>query len=258
MANNEVIYSRLGTGVLDLGVGDWMKCDDIAGYSFVRHPDQDLKYYSHQLLRILGKHFCAKEAYQIWHEIERYRARIEAVYSPPSGAQGHLQFDKTAQEWYTIYGPRFEKLWYLTAPLDIHYARTTGREKTQGRWLRLLHPDLIAFSESGFSPILVLAALWDVRPGGLWTIAKMLFGSDKLALARLWTKLAALLMNFELDNAALDRALTEITAHAAYLSHKEGYPVGAAEVAMDYFRRLDLGGLGVEVITGELNKTESN
>ena len=57
---------------------------------------------------------------------------------------------------------------------------------------------------------------------------------------------------------ALDKALTEITAHAVYLNYKEGYPVGAAEVALDYFRRLDLGGLGVEVITGELDKTESN
>ncbi len=258
MANNDVIYSRLGTGVLDLAVGNGWKSDDVAGYSFVRHPDQDLKYYSHQLLKILDKHFSAKEAYQIWHAIENYRARIEALYGPPNGAEGHLPFAKVAQEWYSLYGPEFEKHWYLTASLDMQYARTTGREIVKGRWLRLLHPDLISFVESGFLPQNVLSSLKTIKSGSLIAVLKTLFGSNKLKLAQMWVKLAAHLMGFELDGPGLDRALNEITLHAARLSLKVGYPLGTAEVALDYFRRLELGGLGVEVITGELDKTEPN
>ncbi len=249
MTVNQEIFDRLGYGVEDLAVGDWFKCNDIASHSYVLHPDQDIKFYTRELLRILGRRFAAKLALQMWGEIKQYMEQVTTLYGPPGKAEGRPGFDQMAREWYAEHGQQYVKNWYLNVPLDIHYART-GQEKVRGRWVRLLHPELVVFCEAGFPPALIWEALNLVEKGGWPAAAKILLAAEPQPVARLWVKMAACLLNFPLDEIGLENALAEITYHSYRLGRLKGYPVGAAEVAVDYFRRLELGGLGPEAITG--------
>ncbi len=234
----------LGYLQLDLAVGKWLAWDDVARFTHVGHPEQDDKLHVRELLRIFGKRFATAEAELIWQQVEEYRDRLTQLYGPAIGAVGKLNFEQAAQEWYTAYGRQFEKAWYLQAPLDLHFARS-GHEYIRGRWLRLLHPDLQYFVEGGFSAGEVLDTLILRRPGGsIWQLWSM----NRPALARFWVKLAAYLMDFPLEIEAIEQALAEITEHAARLGRRKGYPVETAAAALDYFRRLQMAGLGSEVI----------
>ena len=243
--------ARLGYGVLDMAVGKWSVANDIAGYSYVRHPEYDEKYYARELLRVLGKRFSNQEAHAMWLQIEKYRDSLVTLYGPPGGAIGRPVFEQTACEWFSSYGRRFEKAWALQVPLDRHYAES-GRERVHGLWLRLLHPELRYFIEAGFSSWEVLLALGNQQWGGWYKVAKRLWGTDRRELTRFWIQLAAYLMEFTLDNAQFEAALVEITEHASRLNRFMGYPVEAAAVALDYFRRLQLAGLGSDVVGIEI------
>src|SRR5215210_7949378 len=110
------VYERLGIARLDTQVGEWQAWNDLANYSFVRHPEQDEKYYSRELLKILGKRFSNSEAWVIWQEVERYRHEFVTQFGPPQGAVGGPTFEQSAREWYSQYGRDFEKNWFLNIP----------------------------------------------------------------------------------------------------------------------------------------------
>ncbi|NWJ48248.1 MAG: hypothetical protein HXX08_20525 [Chloroflexi bacterium] len=257
MSINDSLYKSLGYGVLDINLGKWDRSNDVAGYSYVNHANQDNKYLTREFLRILGKRFSPTEAFAIKNEVEQYRAELECLYSPSVGAIGHISFEKAAQDWYNLHGVEFEKQWYLNMPLEIHFART-GREHVKGRWLRILNPDFLAFCEAGFSPSNIYYGLKAVGQSNLLNIILTWVNADKAKLAQLWVKLAAYLMGFCIDNNKMAKAMTEITLHATRLSFKLGYPVGTAEVALDYFQRLELSGLGIEAITGVTSAIDIN
>lgn len=244
---NKALTTRLGYGVLDLEVGNWSASNDVAGYSYVRHPEFDDKFCARELLNLLGKRFATYEAQVMWQQIEQYRDLQATLYGPPGEAVGRPSLKQAAQEWYSIFGLRFEKAWYLQVPLEVHYARA-GRERVRGRWLRVLHPELRYFVEAGFSSGEILSAFSHNCGGGWRKILRRLWEADRRELTRFWLELAAYLMDFPVEIARLDVALAEVTAHAIRLSQKAGYPVEAAAATLDYLRRLQLGGLGPEVI----------
>ncbi len=236
------LYERMGILRLDLASGEWQAWNDLANYSFVRYPEQDEKYYSRELLRILGKRFSNVEAGVIWQEIEHYRREFVALYGPPQGAVGGPSFEQAAGEWYSKYGRGFEKEWFLRIPLDLHYARA-GLERVRGRWLRLLHPDLLPFIEAGFSPWEVLSALHDPAWGGWFGLLRRWRQADEGELARMWAVLSARLLGFNLDQSGLEQALVEITLYSNRLSRAQAQAVRQVQATLEYFRRLELAGL---------------
>ncbi len=118
--SDSAFFERLGLTRLDLEVGGWQAWNDLANYSYVRHPEQDEKHYSRELLRMLGKRFSNAEAAVIWQEVERYRREFVARFGPPQGAVGGPSFEESAREWYTLFGRGFEKDWFLRIPLDLY------------------------------------------------------------------------------------------------------------------------------------------
>jgi hypothetical protein len=59
-------------------------------------------------------------------------------------------------------------------------------------------------------------------------------------------------MEFSLNTSQFEAVMVEITEHASRLNRFVGYPVEAAAVALDYFRRLQLAGLNSEVVGLEI------
>jgi len=247
-SSDKAEIARLGYGVLDLSVGQWALSDDVAGHTNVRHPENDEKYYARELLRVLGKRFSNQEACAMWLQIEKYRESLVTLYGPPGTAVGRPAFEQTVREWYASYGNQFEKAWYLQIPLDIHYAQT-GRERVWGRWLRIIHPELRYYIEAGFSSWEVLVALGNRQWGGWYKVARRLWGHDRMELTKFWIQLGAYLMNFPLDELQFKAVQTEIIEHANRLNRMMGYPVEGAAVVLDYYRRLQLAGLGPEVVS---------
>ncbi|HEX2916722.1 MAG TPA: hypothetical protein VH186_38530 [Chloroflexia bacterium] len=241
---------RLGYGELDLMVGNWLTCNDVAGHTFLSHPEQDNKRCVRELLAILGKRFPGTLAQLMLDQIEQYRDDIAALYGPGEGAVGRIELEQAVRSWYDLYGSRVEKNWYLQAPLELHFSGN-GRERVYRRWLTFLHPDLIYYMQSGFDTGDIFLALRRMRSGGLIEALRVMRKGASREQALFWVELAAWLLGFDLQPDRLEAALAEVTTHAARLSRKQGYPAGPAQAALDYFRRLEKGGLGPEVITGE-------
>jgi hypothetical protein len=237
----------LGYGQLDLQYGDWFSCNDVASFSFVRHPEQDAKYFVRELMRALGKRFPGTEAQLMWDQIEQYRNHITALFGPPEGAQGKLDFEQAALDWYAEYGLKFEKEWYLAAPFELQYSRV-GHERIKGHWLGLLHHDLVYFVEAGFSGWEVIFVLRKLRNRGLFRTLRLLLTASEETKARFWVEVSACLTGFRVTERHVTMALGEIAIHAGRLGFQRGYPVNPVLATLDYFRRLEFGGLGAEAI----------
>ena len=239
----------LGYGVLDMQVGDWLTSNDVAGFTNVRYPHQDNKFHVRELLAILGKRFANAEAEDIWQEIEDYRQAIAVTFGPPTASRQLLDFAQAARSWYAAYGPQFEKNWYLQATcFDVTFARSQGRENIKGRWIRWLHRDLALFVQAGFSPWMLLAAIHSSQFGGWLKTLDLWRFNDPEQVRLFWVRLTAYLMGFALSVAQVKGAVAEIATHATRLQAQHKRPVGTPEAALNYFRRLELGGLGPEVI----------
>ena len=242
METDDETRKLLGYGQLDLQFGDWLSCNDVASFSFVRHPEQDAKYFVRELMRALGKRFPGIEAQLMWEQIEQYRNRITAIFGPPVGAQGKLDFDQAALEWYAEYGLKFEKEWSLTAPYDLQYSRG-GHERVKGHWLGLFHHDLVYFIEAGFSAGEVLFVLRELRKRGLLRTWRLLLTASEEIKARFWVEVSACLTGFVVTEEQVTMALHEIAIHTGRLGLQRGYPVNPVMATLDYFRRLEFGGL---------------
>jgi hypothetical protein len=240
-------HRLLGYGQMDLQVGDWLTCNDVATFTSVRYPEQDGKYYVRELLRILGKRFSGIEAGLIWNQVEQYRDNLANLFGPPEGASGRLEFGLAATEWYAQYGLKFEKEWHLAAPFELQFARV-GHERFGRHWLGLLHHDLVYFSEAGFSSLEILAALRKLRGRGLLGALVYLRTTNEVGKVRFWVEISAWLTGFALTEEQVTAALAEITIHAGRLGIQQGYPVNPVKATLDYFQRLEFGGLGPEVI----------
>ena len=247
MENEDETRKLLGYGQLDMQVGDWLSCNDVASFSFVRHPEQDAKYYVRELLRTLGKRFPGTEAQVIWGQIEKYRDNIMALFGPPEGATGRLEFEQAAAEWYAQYGLKFEKEWYLAMPFDLQYSRG-GHERIRGHWLGLLHHDLVYFINAGFSAGDILYVLRKLRNRGLAKSLWLLLTASEETKARFWVEVSACLTNFRVTERQVSLALTEIAMHTGRLGVQRGYPINPVLATLDYFRRLEFGGLSAEAI----------
>jgi hypothetical protein len=240
-------HKLLGYGQMDLQVGEWLTCNDVSAFTYVRHPEQDAKYCVRELLRILGKRFPGAEAGLIWQQVEQYRDHLAHLYGPPEGATGRLEFDLAVTEWYAQYGLKFEKEWHLAAPYILHYARV-GHERAGGHWLGLLHHNLVYFGEAGFSAWDALCGLHTVRKFGLLKALVFLRSAGELEKARYWVEFCAWLTGFIVTEDQVSAALPEITAHAGRLGVQFGYPVHPVKVTIDYFQRLEFAGLGPQAI----------
>ncbi len=239
----------LGYGVLDMQVGDWLTSNDVAGFTNVRCPYQDNKFHVRELLAILGKRFANAEAEAIWQEIENYRQAIAATFGPPTAPRELLDFAQAAHSWYAAYGPQFEKNWYLQATsFDLTFARSQGRENIKGRWIHWIHPDFAFFVQAGFSPWTLLAAIHTSQFGGWLKTLDLLRFNNRERVRLFWVRLTAYLMGFDLNVAQVRGAVAEVAAHTVRLQEQYKRPVGTPEAALNYFRRLELGGLGPEVI----------
>ncbi len=247
MEQDSSIYSRLGYGVLDFSVGDWLLSDDVFGRSSLVYGQQDDKACVRELLRVLGKRFPTAEAGLIWHEIEDYRTRLARTFGPPGKEIGLPAFEWAAHEWYRAYGVSFQKRWHLRASIELHYARNAD-ERCRGRWIRWVHPHLLHFVEAGFSPGEVLTALRLYARARKRGMLNLLRHSDEAELTHLWIAVTAWLMEFDLDESRLAQARLEIAEHTAWLTQQGGRAVEAVEAALDYFRRLQQAGLGAEAI----------
>lgn len=239
--------ARLGYGLLDMQVGDWVASNDVVTFAYVRHPELDNKYQARRLLEILGKRFATTEAQQIWAEIEQYREDIARQFGPPGEIVGLIEFEQAAKGWYDTYGLLFEKRWYLQAPFDLNYART-GREIIGGRWLSRFHPDFKHFTEAGFSPWLILKTLRLSQFDGWLGTWRLLRQSDGEKLNYFWLRLSAYFLHFSLTVEQVQIAMQEVKNHARRLESGRTAPVSLAEAALDYFRRLEFARLGSEVI----------
>ena len=247
MGLSTVYDTRFGYSTLDQAIGDWNASDDVAAFTNVRHPERDEKTQVRELLRLLGKRFATPLARLIWQEIENYREEMVQRFGPKTGAVGRIPFEEAAVQWYHESGPQFEKRWYLTvSTAELNYART-GREHIQGRWIRMLQPNLAYFVDAGFSPMQIMQMLYRIRHDW-WRIFPLLGKIDGPDLARLWVKLAAGLIGFRLEGDSFDRVLAEVAEHSARLSYRQKYPVDAAVAAIDYFRRLELAQIGPSVL----------
>lgn len=247
MENEGETRKLLGYGQLDLQIGDWFTCNDVASFSFVRHPEQDAKYFVRELMRALGKRFPGTEAQLIWDQVEQYRNRIASIYGPREGAQGKLDFERAALEWYAEFGLKFEKEWYLTAPFDLQYSRV-GHERINGHWLGLLHHDLVYFVKAGFSAWEVLFVVRKLRNRGLFKSLWLLLSASEEVKARFWVEVSACLTGFRITEQQVTTALGEIAIHAGRLGRQRGYPVDPVMATLDYFRRLEFGGLNADAI----------
>lgn len=249
MEYEEDTRKLLGYGQLDMQVGEWYTCNDVAGFTFVRHPEQDAKYFVRELLRALGKRFSGDEARLIWNQIEQYRNELVTLYGPKEGARGRLEFELAAARWYAAYGLKFEKEWHLTAPFELQYSRAGHERITFGvHWLGLLHPDLVYLTRAGFNAGEVLYALRKLRNRGLLRTLLFLRTANDLEKARFWVEISAWLTGFALTDKQVSAALSDITIHAGNFSMQRGYPINPVMAILDYFRRLEFGGLGAEVI----------
>lgn len=244
---NSTDRARLGYGLLDMQVGDWLTSNDVASFTYVRHPEQDNKFHVRELLMLFGKRFPNVEAEAIWREIENYREGLANTFGPPGCAVGRVSFEQAARAWYKIDGSRFEKDWCLHSPTNLNYART-GTERVVGRWLRQLHPDLGDFIEAGFSFWTIVVTVHSPQfEGWIKSLWRLKHGSQVVQ-NLFWVRLAAYLLRFSLNKAQVEQAVIEVAEHANRLQTVRGQPVRTSEAALDYFRRLELGGLGPEVI----------
>lgn len=242
-------HKLLGYGQLDMQVGEWFTCNDVAAFTYVRHPEQDAKYFVRELLRVLGKRFPGPEARLIWGQVEQYRNDLVNLFGPPEGAMGRLEFEQAAAEWYAEYGLKFEKEWHLAAPFELQYARV-GHERIglTAHWLGLLHHDLLYFTRAGFTAGEVLYALRKLRGRGLIRTLFLMKTANDLETARFWVEISAWLTGFALTEKQVTAALADITVHAGNFGIQRGYPISPVMAILDYFRRLEFGGLGPEVI----------
>lgn len=247
MENEDPARKLLGYGQLDLQVGEWFSCNDVASFSFVRHPEQDAKYYVRELMRALNKRFPGTEAQLIWGQIEKYRDHITDLFGPPEGAKGRLDFDQAALDWYAEYGLKFEKEWHLAAPFELQYSRV-GHERVAGYWLGLLHHDLVYFIKTGFSAGEVLFVLRKLRNRGLFRSLWLLLHASELNKARFWVEVSACLTGCRITEQQVSQALAEIAIHTGRLGLQRGYPVSPVMATLDYFRRLEFGGLSAAAI----------
>jgi hypothetical protein len=238
----------LGYGLLDVQVGNWVASDDVASFTYIHHPEQDQRRYARELLLVLDKRFASGEAEIIWQKIENYRENLARIYGPPDAAIGRVSFEKAARQWYAEYGLQFEKMWYLTAPLDLHLIRA-GREQITGRWLHWLHPDFAYFIEAGLSWRTILKAIHESQFGGWVATLRMLRQHDDTAKKAFWMRLGAYMANFDLTAGQGRQAILEIEIHQAWMQTTQNRTVNSAEATIDYFRRLELGRLGSQVIT---------
>lgn len=239
--------ARLGYGLLDMQVGDWVASNDVATFTHVRHPELDNKYQARRLLEILGKRFATTEAQEMWAAIEQYREDLARRFGPPGQVVGLIEFEQAANEWYETYGLLFEKHWYLRAPFDLNYART-GREIIGGHWLTRLHPNFKHFTDAGFSPWLILKTLHLAQFDGWFATWRLLRRAEPAMLDYFWLRLAAYFLRFNLTVEQVEIAMREIKNHAKVIEATRNAPVSLAEAALDYFRRLEFARLGPEVI----------
>ena len=247
MENDDDTRKLLGYGQMDLQVGDWLTCNDVASFTFVRHPEQDAKYFVRELMRALGKRFPGTEAQLMWDQIEQYRNHITTLFGPPQGAEGKLDFEQAALDWYAEYGLKFEKEWYLAAPFDLQYSRG-GRERVNGHWLGLFHHDLVYFVQAGFSAWQVLFVLRKLRNRGLFKSLWLLKTAPEEIKARFWVEVSACLTGFPITEEQVSIALSEIAVHSGRLGIQRGYPLNPVMATLDYFRRLEFGGLSAAAI----------
>ncbi len=225
---------KLGYGVLDLQHGDWFSDHDIAAFA---RPEHNAKYYVRALLKMLGKRFPDALAPLVWAEINCYQIKQNQGKS----------FEEAAQEWYKRDSTQFIKNWYFSPDCPEHHYLAGGHEWEPGTLFKFScrkFPVLERLGRAGFNFRQIRRQL-ATDPAFSW---RGLRGQERF----FWPWLLATLNEFELSSSQLEQITLEIEVHAQKLNLFTAYPaarnLACCEAAIDYFRRLELAGLGAEAI----------
>lgn len=228
---------RLGYGAMELQRGQWFSNEDVVAFV---HPYQGPRSYVRSLLQLLGKRFPDTLAPSIWEAITGY-AETRKAQGKPS-----LPIKELAQEWYQLYGVQFVKDWYFGPACPERQYLAGGHEWQPGpivEYISRKFPILELFGRAGFTWGQVFHLFW-LEPGFSFRGLK---GQEDT----FWPWLVASLDNFLLSEEQVHQATQEIQEHARQLNLFEGRKrrgLALCEAAIDYFRRLEVAGLGPEAI----------
>jgi hypothetical protein len=187
---------------------------------------------------MLDKRFPNELAMLIWEALRQYEQERRLSGMVPLPAK------ELAQEWYRLYGVQFEKAWYFGPHCAERHYLPAAHELEPGPMLSFIFqkmPALRLLGQAGFGFGQTIRLLL-THPVFSW---KGLRGREDT----FWAWLVAGLSAFELSPEQLQRATGEILAHAQRLNARQAsHRVILCEAALDYFRRLELAGLGSEAI----------
>ncbi len=232
-----LFIQRLGYGSLELQRGNWFSNADIAAFARVV-PNSH--HYAGLLLLWLDKRFPDLLAEKIWHEITGY-ARQKGILDQPEPFLKNL-----AREWFSLYGLKVIKDWYFSPNCPQRHYLQGGHEWEPGpltgfllRW----EPVLEVFGQAGFDLGKILGIILE-HPGYIlrnWKSLDLGF----------WIWFVANLNNLELSPKQINLAFGEISylqASGASLTSGLKTRKEICGTVLDYFKRLDLAGLGPEAI----------
>ncbi len=230
---------RLGYGALDLQRGEWYSAADVVPFA---HPPTDPHSYARQLLQLLDKRFPDALAVSIWEAILQYQA-VRKLNGAPA-----LNMTELAREWYRLYGVAFVKAWYFgpACPPRHYLLAGSGHECQPGllrRFLGRQFPFIELLGQAGFR-FGQFCRLLLLHPAFSW---RGLTGREEV----FWPWLVASLNAFALSAEELRKATLEIQGYAERLKlplTPSQRNLSLCEASIDYFRRLELAGLGPEAI----------
>lgn len=232
-----LFVERLGYGALDLQRGNWFSDADVL--NFVSNQPGP-RYYARYLLRVLGKRFPDALATEIWETLNRYgQTRLT------SGSK-EIPFAELAREWYQLFGVRFEKEWYFGPYHPARHYLFGGHE-----W----EPGLLRGLLARYFPMLELLGRAGIN---FWQFFSLLRLEPRYSLKGLqgkedsfWPWAVASLNGYELSAAQMQQATQEILEHTRRLNLFVTQPtrsLALCEASLDYFRRLEIAGLGATAI----------
>jgi hypothetical protein len=228
---------RLGYGALELERGQWLSSQDVASFT---QPEYSPRHYARSLLPILGKRFPDELATRMWEVITEYGERCALSGAKP------LPFNALAQQWYNQYGIQFVKAWYFGPHCPQRHYMAAGHEWEPGPILSFITrriPALELLGRAGFDLGRALYLVW-VEKRFSW---RGLRGKEPL----FWPWMIASLEDFALSYEQVQQASREIDEHIRRLDLQILYPqpnLARCAAAIDYFRRLEMAGLGPEAV----------
>lgn len=240
--NNRVkdpeFIQRLGYGAFDVLKGEWAASGDIA--LFTESGRTGPRFFVRYLLNILGRRFPDALAVEIWEEITRFGQERCAEGLEP------LLREELTREWYRCRRVEFLKEWYFGPHCPERHYLKAGHEWEPGPRFKLLNrlsPEWEILGRAGIS----LGQVWRVfatYPGYCarnWKTGNYYF----------WAWFVTQISETDLSPGEIERAALEIESHSA----SSGFPgiyskpsQAACAATLDYFRRLEMAGLGPEAI----------